>query len=87
MLPTTRPSTWGVGKIPQPLWPSANMPTAVMPTVPAMDVKIVGSRRVAMPSKALNNLGSGHGSSMAERNQAGDPLFDGTGLDCTARIS
>ena len=52
-----------------------------------MDTGIVGSRRVAIPSKALTSLDSGHGSNMAERNQAGISLLGGTGVDCTERIS
>ena len=48
---------------------------------------IVGSRRVAMPSTALTSLDNGHGSSIAERNQAGISLLGGAGVDCTLRIS
>jgi hypothetical protein len=52
-----------------------------------MDIGSVGSRRIAILIKALNSFDSGQGSNMPERNQPGIPLFGGTGLDCTWRIS
>ena len=67
--------------------PLPNIPTALMPTVPAIDVNNTGLRLMARRTKALNHPDSGHGNSRAERNQEGIPPFEGTGLDCTERIS
>src|SRR4030042_3084825 len=87
MPPTTKPSGWSVGLIPQPLWSPPNKPTEVRATVPPMATLMLGFLWLFQRSKPITHLDNGHGNSIKERNQLDKPLPGGTGSDCLLRNS